>query len=204
MKYHDVFLKILEPFACFLSQNQECISSVKHFVDLELPSISPFSLVRNRVGPKAGDAQPLEVGIMLEMSVIETEKTKWELTIEFVSKKDGMLRLCVVHGELSTMGVCGSYPIRCVYGWTNLWEDSKVFSSMNANTVCWQINVEEFNRVKTAFALHIRINNPQACGSVSSTPDHFSARHSYYDVLIQITVWAHRPCDIFAYTTSTY
>lgn len=61
----------------------------------------------------------------------------------FVLKKDGPPRLCVDYRKLNAVTRHDFYPIFCVDWCIDTFGKAAVLSNMEANSGCWQFEVEE-------------------------------------------------------------
>lgn len=85
------------------------------------------------------------------MSVPEAAQSKWASPVEFAPKTDGCLRFCIEYKKLNAVTVQNSYPPPLTDERMDSLEGARVFSTLNANNGFWQIEVDPFNREKTAF-----------------------------------------------------
>lgn len=71
-----------------------------------------------------------------------------------LASKDGTLRLCLDYRKLNALTKCDSHSIprneKCI----DSLGDATVFSTLDANSGYWQVEIEESDRDKTAFTSH--------------------------------------------------
>lgn len=91
---------------------------------------------------------------MLEKDVIEPPTTKWASPIKFASKKDRSLRFCVHYRKLNALTVRDSYPLPQMDECINLLGEAMIFSTLDASSDYWQVEIDKCNREKTVFSIH--------------------------------------------------
>ena len=129
------------------------IRHVKHRIELKEGS-SPVYQPPYRASPDGRKREKAEIDKMLALDVIEEAECEWASPIVFVPKADGTLRFCVDYRRLNAMTVRDSYPIPRMDECIDSLGDARVFSTLDANSGYWQIEVDPNDRDKTAFTSH--------------------------------------------------
>lgn len=86
---------------------------------------------------------------MLTDKVGDSATTEWASSVVFAPKKDGSLRFCVDHRRLNVMTVRDSYPIPKIDECIDSLGTAAIFSTLDANSGYWQIEMYEKNVDKT-------------------------------------------------------
>lgn len=89
--------------------------------------------------------------MMLADNIIETAQTDWVSLIVFAPKKNSYLRNCADYYKLNTVTKRDSHPIPRVKECIDLFEESTIFPTQDANNGYWQIKIEESKLGKTLF-----------------------------------------------------
>lgn len=110
---------------------------------------------RHRIAqPKTHDFKRWNIDNMLAMNVIEPERKDCTLLVAFAPKKDETLRICVEYRKLNVVNIRNSYPLQRMNQCLEFLGYAQVFSTLDANSGYWQIEVEETDKAKTAFTYH--------------------------------------------------
>lgn len=94
---------------------------------------------------------------MLKYNVAEVSITKWASPIVVAPKDDGSLRYCICYRKLNAATVRDSYPFLQMNECINGPETANVFSTLDANSGYWQIELDENNIYKTVFVTHNKL-----------------------------------------------
>ena len=149
----DEITAMLDEFASMWDGHLGRVSIAKHRIELQ-PGARPSYSAPYRAGPKARDFEKSEIDKMLKAGVIEPAKTEWAAPIVFAPKKDGSLRFCVDYRRLNAETVRDSYPIPRMDECIDSLGDAQLFSTLDANSGYWQIEMAEEDKNKTAFTTH--------------------------------------------------
>lgn len=93
--------------------------------------------------------QRSEIEDILAMSMIGFGKTEWALFDVFAIKKDRTLRFCVNYRCLNAIFSCDSCLLPRMDKSIHSLGDAQVFSTLIANSVYWQIEVNPSDRERT-------------------------------------------------------
>lgn len=96
--------------------------------------------------------------MMLSQKFIEPAQMEWTAPIIFAMKKDRMLRFCVDYRKLNAVTKLDSYLIPRMDKCNAFLGNAAIFSTSDANSGYWQVEIEEADRDKTAFNLHHRLH----------------------------------------------
>ena len=88
---------------------------------------------------------------MLEDNIIEPSKSPYNSPIVVVPKKDGSLRLCVDFRAVNKKIVADRYPLPVMVKVLENLANANVFSTLDALSGFWQVELEESSKEKTAF-----------------------------------------------------
>ncbi len=152
-KHHPNIRKMLSKYEDMWSGRLGDISVTEHHIDL-VDGARPFKTQPYRAGPKARELVQFEIDKQLEAGVIEPSMSEWAAPVLFVPKKDGKLRFCIDYRKLNSMTVKDSYPIPRMDECIDTLGEARVFSTLDAYSGYWQMNVAKKDRPKTAFVCH--------------------------------------------------
>ena len=88
---------------------------------------------------------------MLAEKVVQESNSPWASPIVHAKMKDGSLRFCVDYHRLNAVTRKDVYPLPCIDDLLDKMRGKSVFSTLDAKTGYWQIQMEENSREKTAF-----------------------------------------------------
>lgn len=92
-----------------------------------------------------------EVAKMLEAGVIQPSTSPWASAVVLVQKKDGSVRFCVDYRKLNDLTVKDVFPLPRISDQLESLAGSSYFSTLDAASGYWQIEMAEEDRQKTAF-----------------------------------------------------
>ena len=123
---------------------------VKHKINTEKSQPIRQPLRRQPYGKR--DVEKQEVEKMLDRGVIEPSDSPWSSPIVLVSKKDGSTRFCIDYRKLNEVTVKDAYPIPRVDDCLDSLSGSKWFNCMDLCSGFWQIEMDDEDKLKTAFS----------------------------------------------------
>lgn len=104
-------------------------------------------------GPKAGQIEHDEVDNMLTEEVIEHARSEFAILVGLVPEPDGSLSFCVDYRRLSAIAVKSTHPLPRVDESLDSLGDARFCTTLDCNSVYWQIPVAEADKAKTAFTV---------------------------------------------------
>lgn len=141
-RYVDVFAKD--------SRDLGCTNLVKHKINTGNSQPIRQPVRRQPYGKREIEKEEIEK--MLERGVIEPSNSPWSSPIVLVSKKDGSTRFCIDYRKLNEVTVQDAYPIPRVDDCLDALSGSKWFNTMDLCSGFWQIQMDEEDKLKTAFS----------------------------------------------------
>jgi transposase InsO family protein/predicted aspartyl protease len=126
------------------------VTVVKH--SIETGNHPPIRIPPRRLSEVEKEVQRKEVQMQLEKGVIRPSNSPWCFPPVVVKKKDGSWRHCVDFRKLNEITRKDVYPLPRVDEIFDCLHGSKFFTLLDAISGYWQIEVEEKDREKTAFA----------------------------------------------------
>jgi transposase InsO family protein len=127
------------------------IPTVEHHIITEGP---PIASQPYRAGPASREIIDKEIKRMLDMKVIEPSSGPWSAPIVLIPKPDGSIRFCVDYRKLNEATVNDSYALPRIDDCLDSLGSARYFTTVDANSGYWQINVAKEDREKTAFTSH--------------------------------------------------
>ncbi len=91
---------------------------------------------------------------MLDGNIIRRSRSPWSFPVVIVDKKDGSKRFCVDFRKLNQVTKKNSYPLPLIDDVLTLLGKSKYFTSLDLKSGYWQVQMNEADKEKTAFACH--------------------------------------------------
>jgi hypothetical protein len=88
---------------------------------------------------------------MLDMKVIEPASGPWWAPIVLILKPDGSIRFCVDYRKLNDVSVNDSYALPRIDDCLDSLGSARYFTTLDANSGYWKINVAPEDRERTAF-----------------------------------------------------
>jgi transposase InsO family protein len=108
-----------------------------------------------RAGPAAREAEKVEVDRMLKLGVIEPSHAEWASPVVLIPKQDGSTRFCIDYRRLNSLTARDVYPLPRMDECLDSLGDAEYFTTLDANTGFWQIEVSPKDRDKTTFSCHV-------------------------------------------------
>ena len=93
-----------------------------------------------------------QIDEMLQKDVIQTSSSPWASGIVMVQKKDGKKRFCVDYRKLNDVTTKDAYALPRIDDSLDQLAGAKWFSCLDLNSGYWQVEVDDADREKTAFA----------------------------------------------------
>ena len=93
-----------------------------------------------------------QIDEVLRKDVIQKSSNPWASGIVMVKKKDGSKRFCVDYRRLNDITFKDAYPLPRIDDSLDQLSGAQWFSCLDLNSGYWQVEVEESDRPKTAFA----------------------------------------------------
>ncbi|CAG2249543.1 Transposon Ty3-G Gag-Pol polyprotein,Transposon Ty3-I Gag-Pol polyprotein [Mytilus edulis] len=171
-KVDNELQKLVNEASSHLTEKQRhqvtnCLQQYKSLFALSDNDLGCTSIVRHRIN--TGTNYPVKqpprrtpvamrdeidkhIDNMLERGVIEPSEGPWSSGIVLVKKKDGSTRFCVDYRRLNDLTVKDAYPLPRIDDSLEQLAGNKWFSTLNLCSGYWQVEVEESDRPKTAFA----------------------------------------------------
>ena len=143
---------ILTEFADVFAASDEDLGKtgvVKHRIDTG--NARPIRQPARRMPVHQKKEAEDEVQKMLRKDIIEPSSSPWASPIVLVKKKDGSTRFCVDYRKLNAVTTKDSYPLPRIDDSLDALAGSKWFSTLDLKSGYWQVEMEEEDKVKTAF-----------------------------------------------------
>ena len=86
--------------------------------------------------------------------IIQPSSGPWSSPVVLVPKKDGTTRFCVDYRRLNAVSCKDAYPLPQIEDILSTLGEAKYFITLDLASGCWQIELKESSRPKTAFATH--------------------------------------------------
>lgn len=129
------------------------IKATQHRIDLT-PGANPVYQPPYRAGPAARVTEKTEVQRMLQAGVIEPSMAEWASPVVLVPKPDGSKRFCIDYRRLNAITIRDSYPIPRMDECIDSLGEASVFTTLDANSGYWQVEIAPGDRDKTTFTCH--------------------------------------------------
>ena len=146
-------MDLLAEFQDMWSGHLGTIDAVKHRIELT-PGARPIHQAPYRAGHKAREIEKKEIDRMLAAKVIEEAQSEWASPVVLIPKKDGSMRFCVDYRRLNAITVRDAYPLPRMDEYIDSLGDATVFTTLDANSGYWQVEMAEEDRDKTTFVSH--------------------------------------------------
>ena len=129
------------------------IHATKHRLPL-VEGARPHREMPRRTGPENRRRIAEELQKMLHAGVIGPATSEWASQVVLVGRKDGSLRFCADYRRLNMKTLTDAYPLPRMADCINSLGDARVFSTLEGNSVYWQIPVDHGDQDKTTFTTH--------------------------------------------------
>lgn len=129
------------------------INVTKHAIDLN-DKAKPFKSASYRSGPTARKLKAFKRQKKLESGVVEPATFESSTFVLSISIKDEQLRFCVVHCKFNEIKLKNSYPLPRTNDRLDSLGHAEIFSTLDAYSGYWQINICKNDRPKTSFFTH--------------------------------------------------
>ena len=108
--HREKFHGVLRNFSHMWDGSLGAIRATKHHIYL-IEDAHPIACHPYRAGPKAREAEQMEVKRMRAANVIESGQSAWASPVVLVPKSDGSLRFCVDYRRLNAVIVMDDYSL---------------------------------------------------------------------------------------------
>ena len=115
-------------------------------------SAQPIKQPLRRLPVHMNEEAEEQIQDMLKKDVIQLSSSHWASGIVMVQKKDGSKRFCVDYRRLNDVTLKDAYPLPRIDASLDQLSGAQWFSCLDLNAGYWQVEVEEQDRQKTAFA----------------------------------------------------
>jgi Reverse transcriptase (RNA-dependent DNA polymerase) len=107
-----------------------------------------------RCGLRTREVVQEEIHRMSQLGVIEPSSSEWAAPIFLIIKPDGTLRFCIDFRKLNELTVRDAYPLPRISDCLDSLGDATIFSTLDANSGDWQLDMAEADQDKTTFTSH--------------------------------------------------
>ena len=141
-----------EYIGLFASKNNDLgrTKVVKH--KIETGDARPIKQPPRRIPAHMTEEVNAQIDEMMRKGVIEPSTSPWASGIVLVKKKDGTMRFCIDYRRLNAVTIKDAYPLPRIDDFLDQLSGNSWFSTLDLFTGYWQVEVEEGDRAKTAFA----------------------------------------------------
>ena len=91
---------------------------------------------------------------MQDRSIVQSSVSPCASPVVLVHKKDGSLRFCVNYRRLNAITKKHVYPLPYVDNIVDTLGSAKYFATLDLASGCWQVELDDDVRPKTAFSTH--------------------------------------------------
>ena len=146
-----LFLLLLEYADVFALCNDELgrTNVLQH--EIHTGDASPIRQQFCRVCPQKRQEMRNLLSEMLERDVIKPSCSPWASPVVLVKKKDGTSRFCVDYHKVNTVTRKDAYPLPRVNDLLDTLAGSRLFSTLDLISGCWQVEIHPRDKEKTAF-----------------------------------------------------
>ena len=123
---------------------------VEFIVDL-MPGTTPISRRPYKMAPHELAELKIQLEALLEKSFIRPSSSPWGCPVLFVTKKDGIERMCVHYRTLNLVTIKNKYPLPMINDLYDQLAGSSVFSKTDLRLGYHQIKIRNKDIAKTAF-----------------------------------------------------
>jgi hypothetical protein len=148
----DVFRKVLREYSHLWDQNR--LGVLQGTVNRIETQGNPVFQHPYRAGAEARKAEKEEVARMLRLGVIEPSQAEWASPVVLIPKSDGSIRFCIDYTRINALTAREVYPLPRMDECLDSLGEAEYFSTLDANTGFWQIEVCEKERDKATFSCH--------------------------------------------------
>jgi transposase InsO family protein len=141
-EFHDVFSRDDDDIGNF--------SGVQHHIDTG--DAAPIKIPMRRTPVCFEKDEAAHLKSMLDKGIIEPSQSPWAAAPVLIRKKDGRLRWCIDWRLLNSVTKKDSYPLPNITQCYEALKGCKYFSSLDATSGYWQIELAPEDREKTAFS----------------------------------------------------
>ena len=152
-KHHAAIRRMLRKHESMWDGRLGEISVTEHHIDL-VPGARPVKAHPYRQGLKGRELEDFEIQKQLKEGIIEPAYSEWASPVLFVPKMDGRLRFCIDYRKLNQLTVKDSSPNPRMDECIDTLGDATIFTTLNAYSGYWQMNVAKEDRDNTAFVFH--------------------------------------------------
>jgi hypothetical protein len=125
-------------------------SWVRHQIDTG--SAKPIKQPPRRMAIAQWEVANQEIDRMLAENVIEPADGPWSSPIVLVKKRDGSTRFCIDYRRVNEVTLKDAYPLPSIQDCLDSLAGSRWFSTVDLASGYWQVEMEEKDKSKTAFA----------------------------------------------------
>ena len=123
---------------------------IKHTV--KTGNAAPIRVPPRRLPFQLRQEIDIQVDDMLKKGVIEPSVSPWAAPVVLVAKKDGKKRFCVDYRALNAVTEKDAYPLPRIDDSLDSLSGMSWFSTLDLMSGYWQVEIEQADRPKTAFA----------------------------------------------------
>ena len=152
-KLQKRFRKMLSAFTGMWDGNLGVIMDTEHLITLREDAKS-FRINPYRTGPAGRTEIRKAVTAMKEDGIIREAKSEWASPVVLIPKSDGSMRFCVDYCRLNELTVRDSYPLPRMEDCLDSLGEAAFFTTLDWNSVFWQIPAAVEDRATTAFNFH--------------------------------------------------
>ena len=93
----------------------------------------------------------LQMEELVSKDFVRPSTSPWGVSVLFVKKKDGSLRLCIDYRELNKVTICNQYPIPRIDDLFDQLQGARVFSNIDLRLGYHQLKIRSEDVPKIAF-----------------------------------------------------
>ncbi len=93
-----------------------------------------------------------EKGTLMDAGIIRQSRSPYSFPIIMVAKKDGTRKLCIDYRKLNAVTVSEPWPIRNIQDIFDKLSGSRIFTTLDLKSGCWQVRMHESSIAMTAFS----------------------------------------------------
>lgn len=130
------------------------INVAKHRVKPFDDNTQPIHSSPYRAETTTREFEKIKIERMFKGDIIKPAQKKWATPAVFAPKKDVFLRFCVDYRRLHPEKKPGLYPIPHIDDCINSFGELAIFSKLDVNSECWQVEIDKSNGNKTVLTPH--------------------------------------------------